>query len=76
MVHIGINDVLAYYSLKPGRMVHTTSEKRNRCRVRNMKRKSSNEGKKRRKTIRSTKKGFLDEEKEKEQKESYVPGGF
>ena len=38
--------------------------------------KSSEKGKKRRKTLRAIKKGHLDEEKAKKCNDSYVSGGF
>jgi len=41
-----------------------------------MKRKSTEEGKKQRKRIRTVKKGYSDKLKEKETNESYVSGGF
>ena len=52
------------------------SVKRNWKNVNASKRKSSDGGKKRRKTIRKIKKGFLDKERETEVNESYISGGF
>ena len=52
------------------------SVKRNLKSLNAYKRKSSDGGKKRRKTIRKIKKGFVDKEREAEVNESYVSGGF
>ena len=41
-----------------------------------MKRKSSQQGKKQRKKLRTIKKGYADEQKTIEPKDSYIPGGY
>ena len=52
------------------------SEKKDNARNKQMKRKSTDRVKKRRKRLRTIKKGFLDNEKELEKEDSYIPGGF
>ena len=52
------------------------SIKRDNARNKQMKCKSSDVGKKRRKRLRTIKKGFPDKEKEVEKTDSYIPGGF
>ena len=52
------------------------SKKKDGARDKQMKRKSTDRVKKRRKRLRTIKKGFLDNEKELEKEDSYIPGGF
>ena len=54
----------------PKTSICTTSSPGNRCQF------WQKSGKKRRKQLRSVKKGFLDKEKETEKEDAYVPGGF
>lgn len=64
----GLLDVLNYFDL-PGAVTTNKGVKCNTTQVKYAIRK------KRRKTLRSMKKGYLDKQ-EKEKTESYVPGGF
>ena len=71
----GLSDVLNYFDLS-GAVTINKGVKRDTAQLKQAIRKSSEQGKKRRKTLRSMKKGYLDRQKEKEKLESYVPGGF
>ena len=71
----GLLYVLNYFDLSEAVMINK-GVKRDTSRVKQSIRKSSERDKKRRKTLRSMKKGYLDKEKEKEKSESYVLGGF
>ena len=71
----GLLDVLDYVDLS-GTVTINKGIKRDTARVKQAIRKSSERGKKRRKTFRSTKKAYLDKLKEKEKTGSYAPGGF
>ena len=68
----GILEVLNAFGLR-GTISEISATTLNKDRVKQMKRKSSDEGKKRRKKLRSIKKGYLDDEK---LKDSYNAGGF
>ena len=59
-----------------GRETNNGTMKRNSKRIDHSRRKSSELGKQRRKKLRTIKKGFADKEKELEEVECYVPGGF
>ena len=72
----GIQNVLKRFNVVSGVCLGQGSLKINLKSVNTSKRKSSDEGKRRRKTIRKIKKGFLDKDKEIEVNESYVSGGF
>ena len=71
-----LTDVFSYFGFKTGIVTAFDSDKKRKQRNRNIARKMSNEGKKRRKCLRSLKKGFVDKEKEQEGGDSYIPGGF
>ena len=65
-----------YFGIKVGIHTEFGSCKKNKKRIRYMTNKSSFKGKRTRKALRSKKKGFTDNEKEREGGESYVSGGF
>ena len=71
----GVLYVLNEFGIKSGKVSSYKTHKQDLSRVIKMNRKSSEPAKKRRKTLRSIKKGFEDEENQKEQP-SYVKGGF
>ena len=72
----GVFDVLQFVGVKThGILTEKGTAARNNKRIKNSAVKCSDKGKKRRKTLRTIKKGFLDME-ETEKVESYVPGGF
>ena len=60
----GIQRIIEYIGLDAGSHLVTTSRQRDVVRVNKMIKKSSDKGKKRRKTLRGVRKGFLDKEKE------------
>ena len=64
------------FNISPGICSVRLSRKRGRISVVGMVRKSSEEGKKRRKHIRKVKKCIVDNEKDNEKSKSYVAGGF
>ena len=72
----GIHKVLNYVGVETGLCTHLGSIARNKRRIMQSARKCSVKGIKRRKTLRSIKKGYMDKEKELEKEESYVAGGF
>lgn len=71
----GVHDVLKYFTIEPGCVMNRSSNKRAIHRMRNIESKASETGRKRRKKLRSIKKGYIDEEKEKEGGPSYISGG-
>ena len=71
----GLLDVVNYFDL-PGAVTINKGVKQDTARVKQAIRKSSERGKKRRKTIRSMIRGYLDKEKEEGKTEPYVPGSF
>ena len=71
----GIKAVFSHFGLS-GKVTFEKFANRDRKRVREMMRKSSEIVKKQRKRLRSIKKGYLDKEKETEKVDSYVVGGF
>ena len=71
----GIKSVFNYFGLS-GKLFLEKSEKKDNARNKQMKRKLTDRVKKRRKRLRTIKKGFLDNEKELEKEDSYIPGGF
>ena len=71
----GLLYVLNYFDLSEAVTINK-GVTRDTARVKQAIRKSSEQHKKRRKILRSMKKGCLDKEKEKEKTGSYVPGGF
>ena len=71
----GVLKVLEYFGLH-GYVTRRASLSADVLRVEKMQIKSSEKGKKRRKQLRSIKKGFSDTLKQKENYESYVSGGF
>lgn len=71
----GILEVLKQFNLVGFKTV-TSAAAQDKNRSAQMKRKSSEQGKKQRKRLRTLKKGYGDEMKEKEQKDSYIPGGY
>ena len=72
----GIHKVLNHVGVETGLCTHRGSVARNKRRLIQSARKCSAKGIQRRKTLRTIKKGFLDQEKELEKEESYVAGGF
>ena len=72
----GVHEVLKHFDVKTGRVTHKSSDKKNKQRTNNIKRKYSLKVKDRRKKLRGKQKGYLDLEKEKEGGDCYVPGGF
>ena len=71
----GVHDVLKYFSIEPGFVTTRSSNKRAINRMRNIDSKASETGKRRRKKLRSIKKGYMDREKEQEGGPSYISGG-
>ena len=71
-----IEKVLNLLGINFGRETNNGTMKRNSKRIDHSRRKSSELGKQRRKKLRTIKKGFADKEKELEEVECYVPGGF
>ena len=71
----GVHDVLKYFSIEPGCVMTRSSNKRAINRMRNIDSKASETGKRRRKKLRSIKKGYMDREKEQEGGPSYISGG-
>ena len=59
-----------------GKVSNISATSKNKKRISQIRCKSSEKGKKRRKTLKAIKKGHLDEEKAKECNDSYVSGGF
>ena len=72
----GIHKVLNFVGVEAGYQTQLKSAARNKRRVSRSVKKCSVKGKQRRKTLRTIKKGFLDQEKELEKEECYVAGGF
>ena len=72
----GLSRVLQQYCIDIGVFMLDGSDKRNKVRVQSMKRKAMEKTRKRRKQLRSIKKGFIDAEKEKESSVAYKPGTF
>ena len=72
----GINDVFNNMGLASGSQCSNLTKKRDTSRVKKMIRKSSDKEKKKRKTLRGVKKGYLDKQKELEPQESYIAGGY
>lgn len=72
----GIHEVLKLFLKSTGVLTSQISNRQNHGSIQNMERKSSEPVKKRRKQLRTQKKGLHDSEKAKELKESYVSGGF
>ena len=72
----GVHKVLNYLGVETGYLTKLGSIARNKRRISHSARKCSTNGKQRRRTLRTIKKGFLDTEKELEKEESYVAGGF
>ena len=71
----GVDDVLRYLSIEPGAVLIHISSKRTLKRMSKAALKASEIGKKRRKKLRSIKKGYTDKEKEQERGPSYISGG-
>ena len=71
----GVLHLLNEFGIKPGKVSSSKTHKQDLSRVIVMNRKSSEPVRKRRKTLRSIKKGFEDEENQNE-KPSYEKGGF
>ena len=71
-----VSDILKYFGFATGIVMTNSGNKKARQRTRNIERKMSVEGRRRRKTLRSFKKGYSDREKEQEGGESYIAGGF
>ena len=71
----GVLDVLAQFGLC-GTRTAVSASIRNKERIGQMKRKSSEQGKKQRKKLRTIKKGYADEQKTIEPKDSYISGGY
>ena len=71
----GVKSVLNYFGIRSGICFEILCESRDNDRIRKGARKSSDEGKCRRKRLRAVKKGLIDKEEQNEQK-TYVPGGF
>ena len=72
-----IFSILEMFDISPGSCSIILSEKRNSVRVKNMRRKCSEKGKKKRRNqLRKVKKDIIDREKDVEKGDSYVPGGF
>ena len=72
---IGVTEVFNHFGLS-GDVTVKKSQERNKDRINRMNKKSTNKIKKRRKRLRTIKKGFSDREEETEVTESYVPGRF
>ena len=72
----GIHKVLDHFGIHPGCLTLSSSRKQTAQRVKNIQNKMSDDGKCKRKKLRTVKKGYLDKEKELEGGESYVTGGF
>ena len=75
---VGVHEVLKHFNAKADRVTHKSSDKKNKQRANNVKRKCSLKVKDRRKKLKRKQKGYLDLEKEKEGGDSDVrlPGGF
>ena len=71
----GIYAELEHFGMRPGSITMGLSDRKTRKRTKNTERKISEAGKRRRKKLRSIKKGYLDTEKELEGGVSYVSGG-
>ena len=73
---LALTSVFEHISLQPGIYFIKGAQKKNAERIRNMDKKSTDETKQRRKTLRSVRKGFIDSEKEKEGGEAYSAGKY
>ena len=71
-----VGKVLKLLGVEAGYFYEKATIKRNTKRIINSRRKSSEKGIARRKSLRTIKKGFLDKEKEQEKEKSYEYGGF
>ena len=71
----GVGKVLKLLGVEPGYFYEAATIKRNTERIKNSRRKSSEAGIARRKSLRTIKKGFLDKEKEQEKDKSNEYGG-
>ena len=72
---LAIHSVLKHFNIDSGVCTKIMSLQKLRARVGNIKKKDSEVVKKRRKKLRSIKKGYMDEERQKEGGESYIAGG-
>lgn len=70
---LGVSLVLKYFGIPNGYSFDSLSEKRDKERVASSIKKTDPEGKLQIKKIRAIKKGFIDDEKD---KESFLSGGF
>ena len=71
-----LSDVLSKLGLEVSMYFFDGAAKKNNQRIASCMKRSSEKGKKRRKILRATRKGFTDKEKEEEGGESYITGGF
>ena len=71
----GIYKVLSHFNVRPGYLTRRKSTEKLLKRVKATEKRQSEISKRRRKQLRSIKKGFIDKEKEKEGGDSYVAGG-
>ena len=72
----GIHSILNYFNIDSGIFTKLSSAEKLKARVRGIIKKESEAVKRRRKQLRSMRKGYLDREKEEEGGESYVPGAY
>ena len=72
----GIHSILNHFNIDSGIFTKISSAEKLKARVRGIIKKESEAVKRRRKQLRSMRKGYLDREKEEEGGESYVPGAY
>ena len=72
---LGVNDVLSELGIEPGVLTKQMTHKKAIRKSRSICKKLSEKGKKRRKQLRSIKKGYVDAEREMEGGDCYVSGG-
>ena len=72
----GIHSVLNHFSIKSGIFTKKASAEKLKVRVRGIDKKESEAVRRRRKQLRSIRKGYLDKEREEEGGESYVSGAY
>ena len=72
----GIHSILNHFNIDSGIFTKISSAEKLKARVRGIIKKESEEVKRRRKQLRSMRKGYLDREKEEQGGESYVPGAY
>ena len=73
---MGIRNVFRRLGIFPGKFMEKLARKKNMKRLNDSLNKSSEQGKKRRKKLRSIKKGYEDKEKEQGEGESYASGAY